>query len=32
MNDQLLDILAINETRLHSTINDREVRIMGYEI
>ena len=32
MNDQLLDISAINETRLDSTINDWEVRIPGYDI
>ena len=32
MNDQMLDILAINETRLDSTISDHEISIPGYVI
>ena len=30
--DHSIDVLAINETRLDSTINDNEVHISGYEI
>jgi hypothetical protein len=30
--DHPIDVLAINETRLDSTINDNEVHISGYEI
>ena len=30
--DHAIDVLAINETRLDSTINDNEVHISGYEI
>lgn len=31
-NNCCLDILAINETRLHEIIGDNEIRIEGYDI
>ena len=32
MSDQVLDVLAINETSLDSTISDGELKISGYEL
>ena len=32
LNDQNIDILAINETRLNESISDQEVQVQGYDI
>lgn len=32
MSDKVLDVLALNETRLNSTINDGIIHIEGYDL
>ena len=32
LNDQNIDVLAINETRLNESIFDQEVKVQGYDI
>ena len=32
LNDQNIDVLAINETRLNESILDQEVKVQGYDI
>ena len=32
LNDQNIDVLAINETRLNDSIFDQEVKVQGYDI
>ena len=32
MNSQIIDVLAINETKLDSTIRDTDVYLTGFEI
>ena len=32
LNDQNIDVLAINETRLNESISDQDVKVQGYDI
>ena len=32
LDDQYIDILAINETRLDGSISDQEVKVVGYDV
>ena len=32
LNDQNIDVLAINETRLNESISDQEIKVQGYDV